>query len=516
MKFYCFLGKTFFNWNIAIFNEIKKDYPSSEMFGIVAARKDLFDEIKSRKDLRNENFDWLNSLEEKWLSTPLDYSKLKKYEEMLGASVLRRIIIADRELGVGFVSGGFVEGTKLIDLTKYNNEKRWSYVVGLLDYFFETFEKTCPDVVFTYATAGAVTLAMYEVAKVMNILFLQPVHPRIGENFVLDNNALHKLSYVKNTFEKSLKDKKEIESFLPEAQVFLEKFRSNPVLPTYQKAYNKNALKASKIHSMIYTFCVDIARMIAIKLGLFGTRNIFRQRKGLDILKKNLRVFYTLRKTLNGKIFDCPKKVTERDYIYFPLHVDPEAATMVLADQFIDQVAVIESIAKNMPASMTLIVKEHVPMLGRRPKDFYERIKRIPDVKLVSPFADNFSLLKNASLTCVITSTAAWEAMMLGKPALIFGNTHFENVGAGFVKHENLSSDVGVSIKKAIKQTPVSDKKLIHYIASIMKKGVEFPIIDFWQSHECHHLDVAQKFAEKIIECYNYGVNYIKKDRKNE
>ena len=55
-------------------------------------------------------------------------------------------------------------------------------------------------------------------------------------------------------------------------------------------------------------------------------------------------------------------------FVYVPLHVDPDAFTMVLSQWYTDSVVAIEALAKAAPARMRIAVKEHRPVLARRPR----------------------------------------------------------------------------------------------------------------------------------------------------
>ena len=62
-------------------------------------------------------------------------------------------------------------------------------------------------------------------------------------------------------------------------------------------------------------------------------------------------------------------------------------------------------------------MKEHSVALNTRPRAFYRELRRIPAVRLISPFADNFKLISGADLVVTVTGTAAYEASLLGQPA---------------------------------------------------------------------------------------------------
>ena len=91
---------------------------------------------------------------------------------------------------------------------------------------------------------------------------------------------------------------------------------------------------------------------------------------------------------------------------------------------------------------------------------------------IVSPFENSLSLIQQAALTCVITGTAAWEAMLLKRPAIIIGDSPFLTVGSGFVHCPDLSSLPG-AIAQALVSPPVDDDRLLIYIASTLRESFE-------------------------------------------
>lgn len=479
MRIFFFLGQTFFEQTVSITKEIESKYQGTEFRAIVAARSNLIEELDKIDDPKFTNYDWLSGLEKTWLETPLDIKKLKDYEQKLGTKILRRIITADRELGVGFVSGGIVERTDLIKCIKKNDDAHWRYVVGLLDYLFNEYENHRPDAIFAYCVAGAVAFAMGEVAHYFKIPFTQPVIARVKHCCIMDDNNYWSLRPATDLFDKALHDPSLVADKMDEAKEFIKDFRERPIAPQDTVSWIKELKKNNTYTGILKTITTDIIRWGAIELGLKGTKGVIRQRNGYDILIKNLRYFRYMRNALNNNIRYFHNDVGDREYIYFPLHVDPEASTMVLADMFTDQMAVIESIAKTMPAGMRLIVKEHIPCLGHRPKGFYKRVANMPDVRLVNPFMNNFEIMNNAKLVCTITGTAGWESFIFGKAPLVIGNVYYLKLGEGLVHCQDLSK-MGDAIKDALKTEPVSEKRLQLFIASIMKLSIDISPEDMW------------------------------------
>ena len=114
-------------------------------------------------------------------------------------------------------------------------------------------------------------------------------------------------------------------------------------------------------------------------------------------------------------------------YVLFPLHVQPEASTSVLAPMFVNQAALIEDIARCLPAGQKLYVKEHFAFAGKRPLSFYRQIGRLWNVELIHPFADSFQLVRQARALVTITGTMGWEALLLGKPVMTFGEVCYNS-----------------------------------------------------------------------------------------
>jgi hypothetical protein len=128
----------------------------------------------------------------------------------------------------------------------------------------------------------------------------------------------------------------------------------------------------------------------------------------------------------NNKYFESPSK--NDDYVYMPLHLIPESTTFVKAPFYIDELNIIEQVSKSLPIGWKLYVKEHQSMLGERSFNFYNRIGKIPNVKLVqiNYYKDPKPWIMKSKGVITITGTAAYESAMLGKMAIIFGDVPFK------------------------------------------------------------------------------------------
>jgi len=102
---------------------------------------------------------------------------------------------------------------------------------------------------------------------------------------------------------------------------------------------------------------------------------------------------------------------------------------MVLSPAFTDQNALIDLLAARIPLTHKLYVKEHPTMIGLRPDGFYDRIRRHVNVRLINPLTDSMALSRRADLVAVITGTVGWEAILMERPVLMFGESFFSHLG---------------------------------------------------------------------------------------
>jgi len=469
----------------AIAREFKSRCAEIEFSGISARRRTSLALVeKFKNEVSISSCDWLGDLEAKWLAQPVSDDELERYEKLIGTKNMRHLISCDRELGHGFMSGGVYAQTNLRRAVENNEKLRWRYVVGVLSYYEKTFLRDKPDFIFFSELTMAYELAAFFIAEVLSIPCLCLSYSRFGNVIMVDDNPYNQYSSVKSLFEKSLTYPEVLsEKYCLQAREFVKKFRNRPEVPAYSKFFLKEVAARAGIWRMLRTLLVDLLKWAAIIFGLKGTKGFLRQRHGLDILCLNLNIWWQNRKLLWGiSYFEKPNRYLNEKYFYYPLHVEPEASTMVFSPNITNQLTVIEQISRAMPAGYKLLVKEHLPTIGRRPMGFYKKIRNFPDVQLISPLADGFTLLKNSMLNIVITGTAGWESILFEKPTLVIGGTQYDSLNDGFEKLESLMG-IEEKLKAAMKMRPVANENLIKFIASTLQVGIQFPIEAYAYAH---------------------------------
>jgi len=169
------------------------------------------------------------------------------------------------------------------------------------------------------------------------------------------------------------------------------------------------------------------------------------------------------------KYFSQP--VSGDKYVYFPLHYQPEASTLVCAPKYEKQEFFIDSWAKSLPSDTVLYVKEHYELVGNRPYSFYKRLRMYPNVRIIDPWVPSIELIRGSEAVTTLTGTAGWEAAILSKPVYLAGNIYYDNA-PGVYKTNDIfgaySSDKPGAKKEEIIQY------LCEYISHIYPGGVFF------------------------------------------
>jgi len=163
----------------------------------------------------------------------------------------------------------------------------------------------------------------------------------------------------------------------------------------------------------------------------------------------------------------------KENYLYFPLHYQPEATTYPLGNYFIDQFNAVKILSTHIPKGYYIYVKEHPDTfnLGRtmwtkgnysRDNNFYDQLISLKNVKLVPMTENIFKLTKNSKAVCTLTGAPGLEGLISGKPVIIFGTAWYENCKEVFKcsTHKDLKQIIR-KIRRGVKPNINNVKKFI-------------------------------------------------------
>jgi len=353
---------------------------------------------------------------------------------------------------------------------RYLIEKNSEYQIKMLIYTFLFYEDLFKKEVTHYFTTGIAytyNLVSYEVSKRFNIKHISFYGTRIGSGTCISLDVSNTFNEVNSLYSQFKPNMVTDKMYLP-----IKEFVNKPQQP----AYMKNAINASTIKMVFITeFFIRFKRFFLAKKHKYDlfTRNPFELSffKIKKIIKaKKIGVFH-------NSIFD--KSDYSEDYFVFPLHMQPEASTLVLAPFQVDQKTAIINISKVLPINSLLYVKEHKSALGQNNTSFYKELKKYPNIKLISHKENMFELIKNSKGTINLSSTVGLESLFLKKPSIVLGNVFYNDSGLTFkaksyLELKEIIHNVNEEDFKVEYHFKNYDARLAFYVFCINKKSYAF------------------------------------------
>ena len=190
------------------------------------------------------------------------------------------------------------------------------------------------------------------------------------------------------------------------------------------------------------------------------------------------------------------------EFIYFPLHVQPEVSTNLWAPYFSNQLEVIRQIAISLPGKYTLLVKEHPIMLGWRSTAYYEKINGLPNVKLIPYKFNSYEVMSNnyCKGVIVISGTSGFEAILLKKPTIMLSNMFYDVLPHCFRVKD--IANIPDTIKKmdsldlSLKE---NEEKLILLIATLYEQSIALNYSSLWGLNKDGSIDNFLELIENKV-----------------
>lgn len=217
------------------------------------------------------------------------------------------------------------------------------------------------------------------------------------------------------------------------AKDFIEKFISHQEKPPYMEEQDKisrqsefkrfkNYLKAEKENLLPWLKYILKRK----KFKFFDSNSEFLLRYTLwshprHSLMRRIRILFSL--LCESKT--SPSLKEDDKFFLFPLHLQPELSSSFQATYFCDQINTAKNIAFSLPFPYKLYVKKHPSAAGEVSRDFYRKLKEIPNLVLIPSWESTEKLIKNSKGVIVLTSTVGMEAALAGKPVYVLGDVFY-------------------------------------------------------------------------------------------
>jgi hypothetical protein len=343
-------------------------------------------------------------------------------------------------------------------------------------------EKEKPDFIFLPAISAMGNRLIYEIAKKKGIKVFVGAETRINQGYILSNDfrTFDGADEIFQEIKKNNTLREKLQKNTDMAKKYLNDFRIKPksylyVMEEFKKSGQRikglENLKPKKFFRSIKWLSKLTFKYLFIKKNKDYSDespiNFF-----IDKIKRKIR-------TLIG-FNDLYDKYNEKEnFAYYPLHLEPEIAMLVLAPQWTEQKNLIKQIAESLPLSYKLYVKEHPAMIGFRTRSYYKEIKKIPNVKLIHPNFDSHKIIKDSKLIFTISGTAGWEGIILKKPVITFGDVFYNSLSA--VKKVTEISKLGSLTKWALETCKHDEKELEDFVTALISDSAEIKLHEIWE-----------------------------------
>ena len=134
----------------------------------------------------------------------------------------------------------------------------------------------------------------------------------------------------------------------------------------------------------------------------------------------------------------------------------------------------LEILSASLPDGWIAYVTEHPVQWWRRginytpyrPRGFYKKIANLGNVVLVPIETNNYELTDHAQAVVTVTGTPGWEAVVKGKPAVIFGYPWYMDCPS-VLRASDVESCRAALRKVASGEFQISQQDVINYLKSL-------------------------------------------------
>jgi hypothetical protein len=249
--------------------------------------------------------------------------------------------------------------------------------------------------------------------------------------------------------------------------------------PTWLRKVAERTLKEFEERSLTvptYVSAIDFGKVIArmpyhlselrqtVRKMVAGTHDRFFDYPLSMALKNYVRKrINTLRMPTEWLLREPP----ERPYVLYALQMQPESSIDVWAPFFSNQLRVVDSLSRSIPPTHELLVKMHHSDADNYSRRMLGEFRRLPGVRLVSPFASSRAFAERASLIVTVQGTIALEGALLGKPVLMFGSHRFAEMPT--VSRVGRLTDLPDLVRRKLASAPPTRESIIQGLMAYLR-----------------------------------------------
>lgn len=433
-----------------------------------------YDFLKSQHDIKYTSLLLDEDIHKTYKNEKLDLDFLNKFEKEYGIPNLWPYIMLDRVV----MSNQLVREYPY-DKSPYSHEEMLQIIQVKAKAIIKFLDQEKPNFIL-FSVIGAIgTMLLFQIAKKRGIKTIV-IYPAYIKNICLLSEEYNNFSSVEKTIQNYIEKNDIPKKFYGQAQTFLNNFRAEPHPHWDMSLPKKQPLNRSKQFKFLlpknfFNNLTTLAKKIydhytkkdRFDYDYIGPWNYLR-----DSFRRKIR-------NLIGANDLYDQFDPHENFAFYPLHYEPEIAISLFAPFFTDQIQLIKLIARSLPVGHKLYVKEHPAMVVYRPRSYYKELKKIPNIKLINPTVTSFEIMPYAKLVTTITGTAGWEATLLKKPVITFGDVFYNQLS--FVKNCRTPEQLPYLIKAQIENFQYSEDELVRLISALFEESANVNFQYLWE-----------------------------------
>jgi Capsule polysaccharide biosynthesis protein len=337
-------------------------------------------------------------------------------------------------------------------LGRFSHDKRLEILGKEVAFWASILEKYKPLAVINELVAIEISEVLLIEARKHNILYLAGVTCPAEGHFYWLNNPI-------SLSGKFLTEKIPSTASIEEAKKHVDSVFKKKYLPFYVK----NLKSRTNVQALISSTAKLLKwHFIKLKATLTGS---FKYELYIDEYSKRINVYIINLFHFYNKITDLPN---DKEIILYPLHQEPEATLNYMSIFYSNQVAMIENILKCMTINQVLVIKEHPVDKGSLlQKKFRNLKKHYSGLYYIAAEVPSGDVIKVSSRIVTLTSTVAWEGLVLGKKVYVLGEIFYDHL-VGITKINNFND-----LQKVLHTKDLEKKTNPKDIVSLISNMVE-------------------------------------------
>jgi hypothetical protein len=409
-----------------------------------------------------------------------DLERIKRFEDEIGDPTLWGPLVTDRRLYMGNRATFYQDYNP-----RFSHKKQLAIMDVALQKIDSMFKKIKPDLVCTIYTATFGDILGHMFAKARGIRSLDLRLARIKNYVMFVDGVIEPPPHIVNIFQQ-LQDK------VPDT--LKENAEEYITTVTEKNAMYEGVVPAAEKQKMSKNASRKWKKLLSPIVFWKAVTFVKRYQKSkkvpycYDYQNPDLLISFIYKKLLNPlnlkkiksifrKSFVNKNDLKKINYILYPLHTEPELVLSQFARPFLNQIEVIRNISLSMPIGMTLLVKEHPMMLGRRPLSYYKKILKISNVKLIDFNLSSEAALEHAKQVVIIRGAIGLEAVIKKKPVVSLGKSLFDILPQCMFRSCWNLYELPSAIYDMLNNYHYDHNSLIKYLASVMKGSAQVNLV---------------------------------------